>query len=145
MMWGMNTQRQNVPIAEWKINVITPWNMMFHILRPFGEAHMYMKIKNENKIQIMLGVPRKALGLEHISMMCTQDCGGKYCGGEIPFDWHLHGEISKCPKCNHEYVIWGDESYNEELDEWFDYWAMTEVGETNPWVVRQNRIDENKK
>lgn len=36
------------------------------------------------------------------------------------------GEIVACPVCCREHRVWGDDTYNEETDEAFDWWALTD-------------------
>jgi hypothetical protein len=56
------------------------------------------------------------------------------CDGEVRADWSLHGELSTCDKCGHTYRVWGDETYNEETSECFDWWALSEPDGDNPWL-----------
>ena len=55
------------------------------------------------------------------------------CDGLVPVDWWLHGEISECSMCGHKYRVWGDETYNDETEECFDWWALSEPDEESPW------------
>lgn len=68
--------------------------------------------------------------------MSNPDCGEDkdLCISFIESNWADHGRLVTCPECKRIYRLWGDETYNEETEECFDWWCLTdpEVDE-NPW------------
>lgn len=62
-------------------------------------------------------------------------CKQPDCDGEVKVGACLDRQISRCLQCGHAYKVWGDESYDDETGDCFDWWALTEPGATNPWVI----------
>lgn len=64
-----------------------------------------------------------------MSLLCLTES----CDGLIDVGWHNDGDVVECPDCGREHRVWGDETYNDETDECFDWFALTDPDGENPW------------
>ncbi len=82
----------------------------------------------------MRGLPQGAGALFASQGPASLMLGCLHCpGGLVEVGWELDGGLSECSDCGHSYRVFGDETYNDETGECFDWWAIVEPHEGNPW------------